>query len=112
MADVNPWIALGGTVFGGAGLKIIERLLIKSKEKDDTALQMREELRQEVKALRESLYAVEKELTSWRDKYYKLLEINMTLKGLMNAITLEVGKETVTTDLLKSIDSIDPDGID
>lgn len=70
----EAWIALIGTVFGGAGLKAVEVILTKSKTKDDIATQIRSELRTEVQGLREELRRVEDELDEWKQKYYDLLD--------------------------------------
>lgn len=75
MPDINQaWLALLGALLGGSGLKIIEYLLNRSKVRDDAALQMRTELRDEIKGLREELRKVEDELDKWRGKYYELMD--------------------------------------
>jgi hypothetical protein len=48
----TAWIALIGTFFGGAGLKIVESFLSKGQGKVDAATAMRDELRKESTALR------------------------------------------------------------
>lgn len=76
----NPgFIALMGTIFGGAGLKVIESWLGKAKERATEASTMREELRKEIDSLRVLLDKAdveEKRLESliedWRSKYYDL----------------------------------------
>ena len=73
MGDVNQaWLALIGALLGGSGLKVIEYWLNRSKNKDDAATTFRNELRQDVTALREELRKTEQERDSWRDKYYEL----------------------------------------
>lgn len=67
-------LALLGTIFGGAGLKIIESFLNRNKIKVDVATQIREELRTEVTTLRTELKHVEDELDEWKGKYYSLLD--------------------------------------
>lgn len=71
----NPAVlALIGTIFGGAGLKIIESFLSKGKVKSDIATEIRNELRGEVQTLREELRRVEEDLDTWKAKYYELLD--------------------------------------
>ena len=71
----NPaFLALVGTIFGGAGLKIIESLLNRSKTQTDIAAQIRSELRTDVQGLREEIRKVEAELDEWKKKYYDLLD--------------------------------------
>lgn len=73
-------IALLGTLFGGVGLEVIRRALAKSKEKEDSATAMRNELRTELTSLKAEMSAVEKELDLWRQKYYELYEKYVFIK--------------------------------
>ena len=77
----QAWLALLGAVLGGSGLKFIEHWLNRSKVRDDAAAQMRVELRDEIKVLREELRTVEDELDKWRGKYYELMDEFMKAKG-------------------------------
>lgn len=77
----TAWIALIGTVFGGAGLKLIESVLSRGQGKIDTATAMREELRKESVALREELRTVEKDLDAWKEKYFLLLQEYLEIKS-------------------------------
>lgn len=77
----QAWLALLGAVIGGSGLKIVEYLLSRSKVREDAATQMRSELRDEIKVLREELRTVEDELDKWRGKYYELMDEFMKAKG-------------------------------
>jgi uncharacterized coiled-coil DUF342 family protein len=69
----EPWIALMGTVFGGAGLKVVEAIVGRKKWKADAAFQLREELRKELTELREESDQLRDELDEWRTKYYSLV---------------------------------------
>ena len=90
MSDyATPLIALVGTIFGGAGLKITERWLNRAKEKNDTAKQIRDELRgdietrrQEIIDLKAEVDKVEKEVNEWQDKYYELRDKYSKLNAL------------------------------
>lgn len=73
VGDSAAWIALIGTVVGGAGLKIVESILGKTKVRDDTATSLRAELRTEVHDLRSENDRLEKSLDEWRLKYYRLV---------------------------------------
>ncbi|QQV92525.1 hypothetical protein SEA_FORREST_185 [Streptomyces phage Forrest] len=82
MPEINQaWLALLGALLGGSGLKFIEHWLNRSKVKEDAATQMRTELRDEIKVLREELRTVEDELDKWRGKYYELMDEFMKAKG-------------------------------
>lgn len=85
----TPLIALVGTIFGGVGLKITERWLNRAKEKNDTAKQIRDELRtdmatyrQEILNLKAEVDKVEKEVNEWQDKYYELRDRYSQLNAL------------------------------
>ncbi len=73
------FVALMGTIFGGAGLKIIETWLGRAKERATEAQSMREELRREIDNLRVQLDRADAEeqrleglIEEWRGKYYDL----------------------------------------
>lgn len=77
----QAWLALLGALLGGSGLKVIEYWLNRSRVRDDSATQMRTELREEIKGLREELRTVEDELDKWRGKYYELMDEFMKAKS-------------------------------
>lgn len=66
------WIALVGTIFGGVGLKLVERWLGRSKERVDDATQIRDELRIEINSQRDEIKNLEAEVNRWRQEYYNL----------------------------------------
>lgn len=70
----QAWLALIGALLGGSGLKFIEHWLSRPKVKEDVASSFRNELREEVKNLREELRKTETELDEWRAKYYALMD--------------------------------------
>lgn len=72
--DNSLWVALIGTVFGGAGLKGVEFLLGRKKVSVDEATSIRKELREEIKSLKDEIKRLDEDLDLWRNKYYELLE--------------------------------------
>jgi len=81
--EFNPaLVALVGTLFGGAGLKITESFLNRSKNQNDVATQIRQELRQDVQSLRDEIKDLQDELDKWKGKYYDLLD-QFYKKGLV-----------------------------
>jgi uncharacterized coiled-coil DUF342 family protein len=75
MPEINQaYLALIGALMGGSGLKFVESWLNRSKVKDDAASAFRNELRDEVKNLRDELRSVEAEVEKWRQKYYETYE--------------------------------------
>ena len=70
---------------GGSGLKFIEGWLNRSKTKDDAASAFRNELREEVKSLRDELRSVEAEVDKWRAKYYETYVQLIAVQGELDA---------------------------
>jgi hypothetical protein len=80
MSNEEAWLALVGTVFGGAGLKIVEAWAGRRKSRDDLAASLRTELRVEVSELRLEVHRLMEEnreleaaLDEWREKYFNVL---------------------------------------
>jgi hypothetical protein len=76
----DAWLALAGTVFGGAGLKVVEAFLGRHRTRDELAASLRTELRLENSELRLEIHRLmeenrelEEALDEWREKYYTLL---------------------------------------
>jgi predicted nucleic acid-binding Zn-ribbon protein len=94
----NPAIlALIGTIFGGAGLKFIEHWLSRAKTRDDTAVQIRNELRTELARLKEDIAkmnehvnAAEAEADGWRAKYYAREEEYYQVKRELQAALAKI----------------------
>lgn len=76
----TAWIALIGTLFGGAALKIVEGLFAKGTTKVDLATSLREELRKESTQLKEEVRLAEHELDTWKEKYYNLYQEYIDIK--------------------------------
>lgn len=85
-------IALIGTIFGGAGLKIIESWLTRSKERKDDARELRDELRIQINVQNERIAELEKEADDWQSKYYDLRDVNRRIEGELQ-IALEKVRE-------------------
>lgn len=81
------WIALIGTVFGGVGLKVIERWLSKT-ERESAG---RRDLLTEVSDLQKRIDLLEEEVTAWRNRYYEeqekvaMLRVQAINAGLLPA---------------------------
>ena len=72
--DAATWVAIIAAVFGGAGVKMIEKWLNRSNDKEDSGFKLRTELREELERLREELEKTKDELDEYREKYYGLME--------------------------------------
>lgn len=77
----TAYLALAGTIFGGAGLKIIESILGRGRAREDIATSLRTELRTEMQELRADNDRLEKSVDEWRDRYYKLVA-ELARKGI------------------------------
>lgn len=80
-------IALLGTLFGGAGFKVLEYFLTRTQLQDSSAGSMRSELRTEIDRREDEVKYYREELTKGevahdllRDKYYVCRDENMELK--------------------------------
>lgn len=71
--DIAPSVlALISAIFGGAALELIKAIVSRKSVKDKTATDLRAELRDEVRYLREQLKEAEEEKERLRENYYKL----------------------------------------
>lgn len=78
--DPTAILILIGTLFGGAGLKIIEKLINSPKQKIDDAAALRTELRTENLELKKEVATLEAEVEKWRNQLYELKEQYTLLK--------------------------------
>lgn len=82
----NPVVwALIGTLFGGSGLAVVNKLLSRGKDKTDFAAEIRSELRTDIKRYQDEVAgykketaALREEVDSWRNKYYELIREHET----------------------------------
>lgn len=95
------WIALIGTVVGGVGLKVIEHWLGRNKVKTDDATQIRDELRQEITALRGEIKQLEADVDKWREQYYALMEKYLTKQTQLD-IALQKIKDEAEAALIRA----------
>jgi chromosome segregation ATPase len=86
---VETWAAAFAAVFGGIGVKVIEKLLSKRSEEFRENLRLREELRAENTSLRKQLDAQKIETADWREKYYERAEENLGLKASLETLRSE-----------------------
>lgn len=121
----NPvFLALVGTLFGSAGLKVIEHWLSRAKSKEDSASKMRDELRQEIDRKAKD-YAgeldrlrveinrldsekddIEKQLDAWREKYWALMEENYQIKAELKSALTQIHTSTKSAeDTVKRLDN-------
>lgn len=81
MADQHWATILTSVLGGGAGLKLFEYLTQKNKLAVEEGRSIREDLRIEIREVREDVRRVQGELDEWKDKYFRLLEEYTELKA-------------------------------
>ena len=80
--DVNAiLIAMIAAVLSGMGTAIIAGISDNRKEKARRREHEQDQLKLEIKDLKIELYRLEKELTEWKDKYYKAIEDLILIKS-------------------------------
>lgn len=75
----GAWLALIGTLFGGAGLKLIEAYLGRGSAKST----IRRDLVEEVGKMQERMDRVEEEVTFWRSRFYEEQEYGAKLRIML-----------------------------
>lgn len=90
-SDFLPAIyaSLAGLFVGGL-VKIVNSVADKRKTALDEHLVLRKELREELDAVKEELYALQQQLDEWKDKYYHQVELTNALKADIINLTAEV----------------------
>jgi len=96
MALDPAWIALIGTIFGGAGLKAAESWLGKNRVKVDDAARIRDELRLEITAQREEIKQLEEDVDKWRGEYYNLRDKYVELQTELTLALEKIKAHTPT----------------
>lgn len=87
------------TIIGTIILEIVKRWLVKSKEKDDTASNLRKELNDEVYRLRTELRTADSDLDKWRDENLELKSNLLRVKfDLQQALDLLRTRGNMTDD--------------
>lgn len=80
---VGAW-ALIGTLFGGAGLKVVEKWLSKSSDNQNFAKGIRDELRGEIKELRDEIDELRKESDKWRVLYFDVQDEYLQFRTILS----------------------------
>ena len=73
--------AIIAALFGGAGVKILDKVLSNRSQYLQETERLRTELRQDVERLSEELVAQKEEADEWRKKYWELVESTVQLKA-------------------------------
>jgi chromosome segregation ATPase len=77
-------------ILGGALLKIVDKRLTRKEVEFDHGIEMAKDNRDQIKALQERQNFLELELTTWKDKYYRLMNDMADMKVERDALRLDV----------------------
>lgn len=83
-------IALLAALISGVGTALIASLRDIKKDKIRRQERAEDHLKLEIKDLKIELYKIEKELTEWKDKYYKAIEELILLKSELDQALFEL----------------------
>lgn len=86
----DTYAAAIAAVFGGMGVKILEKLMSKRSEQFLEATKLRDELRTENSLLRAELEQRREEADAWRSRYYEQVEENLVLNQNSESFRLEI----------------------
>lgn len=89
---LDTYAAAIAALFGGIGVKIIEKLMSKRSEQFLEGTKIREELRQEITSLKKDVDASSKSSDEWREKYYQKVEENLELSQEIDTLQNEIVK--------------------
>ena len=83
-------IALLAALISGVGTALIASLRDIKKDKIRRQERAEDHLKLEIKDLKIELYKIEKELTEWKDKYYRAIEELILLKSELDQALFEL----------------------
>jgi uncharacterized protein YlxW (UPF0749 family) len=85
-------IALAASVLSGVGTALVAAIKENAKEKTRKQERYQDQLKLELKDLKINLYEIEKELDSWKHKYYdavqQLIEVKAELEETLIKLSL------------------------
>jgi chromosome segregation ATPase len=104
MATERLWGELNTAIFGTLGaivaggvVQYVTKLSNKKKDRLEEHLSLRKELREELDAVKEELYLLQKSLDEWKEKYYHQVEVTNELKMEVSRLTDELNEYKATT---------------
>ncbi len=83
-------IALFTAIMSGFGTALIASLRETKKEKVRRQEREQDHLKMEIKDLRISLFQLEKELTEWKDKYYRAIQELIEIKSELEQTLIQL----------------------
>jgi len=86
---IDTYAAAFAAIVGGAGVKILEKMMSKRSEQFSEGTKIREELRAEITVLRKEVDDTAKDVDIWRGKYYEQMDENLKLAKQNDSLQLE-----------------------
>lgn len=72
--ESNTLIGVVGAIFGGIGVRIVDKMLSRRSDAFTEAEKIRSELRSEVDVLKEEISILQEDVVKWRELYWKVYE--------------------------------------
>lgn len=105
----EAWLALIGAIMGTSGLKVVEHVLSRGETKELMQKTLREELKTEIRNLKEEIDKSEEDVDHWKARYYELVQTHIETSALLLQATAQLkqaGKtlevDTRALDLIKT----------
>lgn len=89
IGSVEKYTPLITAIFGGVGVKVLDKVMSKRSEAFNESAKIREELRQQVQLFREEIEEWKAEADEWRKKYWEQVEINIHQKSVLEVLRAE-----------------------
>ena len=90
--------AVIAALFGGIGIKVLEKLMNKKSEAFNEAAKLREELRNELVVVRKEADDWQTDADEWRTKFYTKVEETIHLNQQIETLRLEIHRLKMKSD--------------
>ena len=87
---ITVLISIFAATLSGFGTAIVAGIRDSKKEKNRRDEKEKDQLRLDIKDLKIELYQLEKELTEWKDKYYKAIQDLIEMKSELETVIAQL----------------------
>ena len=87
---ITVLISIFAATLSGFGTAIVAGIRDSKKEKNRRDEKEKDQLRLDIKDLKIELYQLEKELTEWKDKYYKAIQDLIEMKAELETVIAQL----------------------
>ena len=95
---ITAVLSFMAAILGGMGTAIIAGIKENKKEKIRQNERDQDYLKMEIKDLKISLYQLEKELTEWKDKYYRAIQELIEIKSELEQTLIQLDHVNIHTE--------------